>query len=176
MSKRYLIGIDPGSVNLGWAIIQRTENSIKYIDSGTYVITNKMLSFREKLISISNFIEDLLRHEMFYDDEGESLIDFVFYENLYVFKNLHSAIDVSQIIGAINYVVSKSGTKTTDINPLEMKKILTGMGSADKFHIQESLTHIFNKRIEFETDHESDAVGIAVAGYYKFFLEDDKNG
>ena len=55
-----IIGIDPGLIKTGWGIIEKINNNIKYIASGT-IKTNATLPIGERLLNIYNKIDFIIK-------------------------------------------------------------------------------------------------------------------
>ena len=47
-TKNLIIGFDPGLINTGWGVLEKNENSEKYVDHGC-ISTSKKRSIRKRL-------------------------------------------------------------------------------------------------------------------------------
>ena len=55
-----IIGIDPGLIKTGWGVINKLDNNIKYVASGT-IKTDTKLPIGERLLNIYNNVENLIK-------------------------------------------------------------------------------------------------------------------
>ena len=55
-----IIGIDPGLIKTGWGVINKVNNQIKYINSGT-IFTDAKLPIGERLLNIYNNVDKLIK-------------------------------------------------------------------------------------------------------------------
>ena len=53
-----IIGIDPGLIKTGWGVINKIDNQIKYIASGT-IFTDSKLPMSERLLNIYKNVDEL---------------------------------------------------------------------------------------------------------------------
>ena len=86
-------------------------------------------------------------------------------EEIYVAKNMRVALKIGQVIGIIEAIAIKNNFDFETIPPREVKKCLTGIGSADKGQVKfmvETMTGYKN----FKKLDESDAVAVAISSFY----------
>ena len=57
-----VLGIDPGLERLGWGLVEKKNEGIKYLKSGVKK-TPKTKSAGARLLEIQNFLEELLKKE-----------------------------------------------------------------------------------------------------------------
>jgi len=62
----------------------------------------------------------------------------------------------------------RAGVSSIEIPVREAKKVLTGNGSASKIQLEESVRHRLNHKTPIRPYHASDAVGLALIGYYRY--------
>ncbi len=153
-----ILGIDPGTATTGFSIIQATKNKkkIKVLDYGC-IITNSSLSNGERLKIINEQLEKIIRK---YKPDALAV------ENIYFFKNLKTAMPVSQAKGVILLTAAKEKIPVYEFTPLQVKMAITGYGKAQKKQVQEMIKIIFNlekkpKDLNKRKDDATDAIGIA---------------
>ncbi len=160
-----IIGIDPGTATTGYAIIQTKNKNEKpkVIDFGC-IITHTSSSIGERL-------------EIIYD-QAHSLIkkykpDLVSVENLFFFKNLKTAMPVSQAKGVILLAVAKNKIPILEFTPLQVKMTVVGYGRAEKKQVQEMTKQLLDlssfdvKQKDRKKDDAFDALGIALCAHLK---------
>ena len=155
------MGIDPGLARLGYGVIRKPKvkgEKFKALDYDC-IETSPDLSVGERLKKISDEVENLIKK---YKPE------LICVENIYFFKNLKTAMPVSQAKGVILLAAAKKKIRVLEVSPLEVKMTLVGYGRADKKQVQkmvERLVVLTKKTIKL--DDTADALGIAVCGALK---------
>jgi crossover junction endodeoxyribonuclease RuvC len=147
-----IIGIDPGLVNTGWAILEKTGNHIKLIDSGTIKTSSKdKLEYRLNLIhsTLNNIINS-------YQPTFMSI------EETYVNKNPQTSLLLGHARGTIILLAGQFNLELSTLSPRKIKSLFSGYGGADKLQMQKMLK-IFLPNAQFKTNDEADAIAIAYA-------------
>ncbi len=148
-----ILGIDPGTATTGYGVIEKNENNnIIAIDYGC-IKTSPSLNPGERLKIIN---EELNKIILKYKP------NFVSVESLYFFKNLKTALPVSQAKGVILFTVAKKNIPIFEFTPLEVKMTIVGYGRAEKKQVQKMIQN-FLKLKEFpKEDDAADALGVAI--------------
>jgi len=155
-----IIGIDPGIAKLGYAFIETKKKGgkLKTIDYGC-ITTSPDLSPGERLRIINNELNKLIKK---YKPKVLAV------ENLYFFKNLKTAMPVSQAKGVVLLTAAKKRIPVYEFTPLQVKMTITGYGKAEKKQVQEMIKVLldFKKIPKFANkklgDDAADALGIAI--------------
>jgi len=163
-----ILGIDPGSVIIGYAIIKKqkgVEPYLKVIDFGC-IITDKFSTTGERLKKIYEEIAKLIKK---YKPDIMSI------ENLFFFKNLKTVMPVSQTKGVILLAAAEKKLQVYEFTPLQVKMTITGYGRAEKKQIKEMV----KKTIDIENfdltknnrkrDDAFDALGVAICAAFKTY-------
>ena len=79
-----------------------------------------------------------------------------------------SGIGLGQVAGVVMLAGCRAGVSSIEIPVREAKKVLTGNGSASKIQLEESVRHRLNHKTPIRPYHASDAVGLALIGYYRY--------
>lgn len=151
-----IIGIDPGTATTGFGVIKKT-NKIKVIDYGC-IITSPDSSPGDRLKIINNELNKLIK-------KHQPKIMAV--ESLYFFKNLKTAMPVSQAKGVILLTAAKKKIPVYEFTPLQVKMTVVGYGRAEKKQVQEMVKVLLNlekkpKDKNKRKDDATDALGIAL--------------
>lgn len=163
-----IIGIDPGIEKLGYGIIKKTKlgnNKFIVLDYGC-VTTSPELKMEERLKKI---YEDLSKIIKKYQPTIMAV------ESLFFFKNLKTAISVSQAKGVILLTAADYKIPVREFTPLQVKMTIVGYGRAEKKQVQEMVKRILNlekfdpKKNNRKKDDASDALGIAICASLKPF-------
>ncbi len=146
-----IIGIDPGYAIVGWAVFRVINNNTEVIDYGAIEIPKE--DFYSRLNKICLNIEKIIKKHK----PDEAAIEKLFFN-----KNLKTAIDVSQVRGAIASVLLKQKIKIYDYTPLQVKQALVGYGRAEKYQIQNMVKILLKLNKIPEPDDVADALAIGV--------------
>lgn len=151
-----IIGIDPGTAKSGYGIVSniksKTKNKLKCLDYGL-IQTSPKLSAAERLKKIYNELNKLIRK---YRPDALAV------ENVYFFKNLKTAMPVSQTKGVILLASAKKKIPVYEFTPLEVKMTITGYGRAEKKQLQKMIRTLLDLKETPRPDDAADALGIAI--------------
>lgn len=146
------LGIDPGSITTGWALLRSSGNKVEYVDSGILKFDSKV-DFLNRLTQIKNKTDELIKGLSPDDISLESLI-FV--------KSPTALIKLAQTRGVIlSSVVNNYEGRIYEYSPNLVKSSAVGHGHADKESVKKVLDMLLGKRT-YKTHDESDAVAIAL--------------
>jgi crossover junction endodeoxyribonuclease RuvC len=146
-----VLGIDPGSRNLGFGLVSRTGNKLIHHKHGTLKFNTKLDS-NERLYEIYQKIKELL---------VELNPDAVAIEKVFLAKNFVSALKLGQARGVVILAVMEKGLPLFEYSPNEVKQACVGFGHADKKQIAKMISLLLNVH-EFETLDASDALAVAI--------------
>ena len=152
-----VLGIDPGLATIGFGIINKTKKDIKVIDYGC-IITTPDLCPGDRLKIINNELNKLIKK---YQPKIMAV------ENLFFFKNLKTAMPVSQAKGVVLLTAAKKKIQVYEFTPLEVKMTITGYVRAEKKQVQKMIQILLNlekkpKDKNKRKDDATDALGIAL--------------
>ncbi|MBW7954634.1 crossover junction endodeoxyribonuclease RuvC [Candidatus Gracilibacteria bacterium] len=152
-----IIGIDPGTTTIGYAVIKKEKNKIEILDYGVISTTPKA-SLKDKLSEIGDDLKKLfLKYKP----------DIGVVEKLFFTNNLKTGIDVAQVRGVIIYLLSINDIFICEYTPLELKKGICGNGKASKKQMQNAIKILFGLDEIPKPDDASDAMGLAYLGNNK---------
>ena len=146
-----ILGIDPGSVRVGYGVIEASGNKIKYVRSGL-LKTGKSLS--ESLRAIELDLEKIIR---------ETKPERAGIEKLFFVKNQKTGIRVAEARGVLLNTVAKAGLKIVELAPTEVKLAVTGNGSASKEAVAKMVRYFVRLPENKTADDVTDALAIAIA-------------
>jgi len=163
-----ILGVDPGSVITGYAIIKKEkgrEQCLKVVDFGC-IITDKFATTGERLKKIHKEIIRLIeKHKP----------DIMSVENLFFFKNLKTVMPVSQTKGVILLAAEEKKLHVMEFTPLQIKMTIAGYGRAKKRQVQKMIKKTVDiegfdiKKNNRKKDDAFDAVGVAICAAYKTY-------
>ncbi|OQY53177.1 MAG: crossover junction endodeoxyribonuclease [Desulfobacteraceae bacterium 4572_89] len=153
-----VLGIDPGLAGTGIGVVQGHNRDIIGYSFGS-IATDPKDSTPSRLNIIYSKIMDFLR-----DQEP----DFVMIEDIYSLEKYPgSGIMLGKVSGVLLLAAFRAGVSVEEIPVREVKKVISGNGSADKFQVERSVRNILNHPDRIRPFHASDALGLALTGYYR---------
>jgi crossover junction endodeoxyribonuclease RuvC len=147
-----ILGIDPGIAIIGVGLIDYKNKRVS-LCSYDCLRTKKGIDTAQRLADLFDKLSKLIK---------KSRPDLIAVEEIFFFKNLKTAIDVSQARGVILLAAAKQKIKTCEYTPLQVKQALTGYGRADKKQIQQMVKNILALKEIPEPDDAADALAIAI--------------
>lgn len=147
-----VLGIDPGTATVGWAVIEEKKGEIKPLAFG-HISTSPKNKSSERIWEISQDLEKIIRKHK--PDEAAV-------EDIFFFKNLKTAVNVSEARGAILLTLEKNKVKIASYTPLQVKQAITGYGRAEKKQVQLMVKNILKLKSIPKPDDTADAIAIAM--------------
>lgn len=146
-----ILGIDPGTVRVGFGIIKKDKNVLQYIKSGLIAIPAQ--SKPERLIALNHGLEQLIAQ---YKPKAVGV------EGLYFTKNKKTAIQVAEARGVILVVLAQNSIPVIELSPLEVKSAVAGSGRASKDAVSKMVAYFLNFDTKKMIDDETDALALAI--------------
>ncbi len=151
-----ILGIDPGTNILGFAIIDAQKNSIELIDSGILDLRKTKDTF-QKLNAIYAKISELL---------DSYAVDQAAIESPFYGKNVQSMLKLGRAQGVAIAAVMQKQISIYEYAPRKVKIAVTGNGNASKEQVARMLESILGFTLEDRKLDETDAIAIAVCHYF----------
>jgi crossover junction endodeoxyribonuclease RuvC len=151
MSNRKFLGLDPGLVHTGWAVLESKGNNISYIASGV-INTDAKDAMCIRLLKIN---EELLKIIDLYNPSFAAI------EEIYVNNNYLSSLKLAHARGVVLIAPASHKLIISEYPAKIVKKTVCGSGNADKTQIAKMLSIFFPNIVPGSSD-ESDAVSIAL--------------
>lgn len=133
MTKRRILGIDPGSRLTGFGVVDFNGDSAVYVASGTVKSIDGAFADRLRQIfeSIGNIIDEFRP-------------DIVSIESVFMHKNAGSALKLGHARSAAICATFKHGTEVFEYAPREIKQAIVGTGAATKEQVQHMVVSILS--------------------------------
>ena len=164
-----IIGIDPGSVITGYAVITKQKGQegphLKVVDFGC-IITDKFATTGERLKYIYKEVNKLIEK---YKPNAMSI------ETLFFFKNVKTVMPVSQTKGVILLAAAEKKLFVYEFTPLQVKMAIAGYGRAEKKQVQKMIEKTVDlssfdlKKNNRKKDDAYDALGVAICASIKSY-------
>ena len=149
-----ILGIDPGTATTGFGVLKKikSKDKLRIIDYGC-IKTAPDLSTAERLNKLQKELNLLIK---------KYKPSIVAVEDIFFFKNLKTAIKVSQARGVILLTAAKAKCKIKEFTPLQVKQAVHGYGRAEKKQVQEMVKILLDLKEIPRPDDAADALAIAI--------------
>ena len=148
-----ILGIDPGTGICGFGVIEvKQTGRAKMIDNGV-IATPPHTPLSERLLDIYESMHEIIKLNK---------PDCVSIEKLFFTKNVTTGISVAEARGVVLLVCKQHELPTFEYTPNEIKKTLTGYGSADKKQMQEMVKLHLDLTSVPKPDDAADALAAAI--------------
>lgn len=153
-----ILGIDPGTAQMGWGIVRnqkpkgQKQKVVKYVDHGS-IKTSPKEPLSRRLLVIKKRVEELVNQYQV----SEIIIERVVFN-----VNKRSAISVAQSYGVIHLLAGEKGLPVHEYNALEAKLRIGGHGRADKKVVQQAVKKRLRLKEIPTPVHAADALAIAL--------------
>jgi len=147
-----IMGIDPGTAATGYGLIKKLQDKLEIIDYGC-IRTETKFSTAERLKKIDQQLIKLIsKHKP----------ERIAVEDIFFFKNLKTAVKVSQARGVILSRTVQPKVSVVEYTPLQIKQAVTGYGRADKKQVQKMVKVLLNLKEIPQPDDAADALAAAI--------------
>lgn len=154
-STRRILGIDPGSLVLGWGLLSAQGSKLRREDGGV-IRPPRDEPLPERLRHQHDRLADLLRRLR--PDE-------VAIEAGFGARHARAALILGQARGAVVLTVALAGLPLTEYAPAFVKKCVTGSGAADKEQVRKMVALLLDENIDGAAD-QSDALAVAICHHH----------
>jgi len=146
-----ILGIDPGTRNMGYALIQLQNGKISLVEAGLIKMKAEDLQFQ-----IPQMVEGLER--IF----ANHTVDEVAVEDIFYAHNPATTIKLAQFRGAIMLKLLQEFGQFSEYTALQVKKALTGKGKASKEQVNFMVKRLLGIKKEIKPLDISDAMAVAI--------------
>jgi len=147
-----VLGIDPGTGRMGWAIVEKVKGKESLIDCGC-LETPAHTPLPIRLEKIYTFLAQLIKK---HKPDAASI------EDLFFAKNRKTVMSVGAARGVIILVCKQAKLNIKLFTPLQIKSSIAGYGQADKKQVQFMVKNLLKLDKVPEPDDAADAVAAAL--------------
>ncbi len=147
-----VLGIDPGTLNCGYGIVEEEDSRLFYVTSGGIKSSSKT-SLPKRLKKIYEGIEEVIEK---HKPDGMAI------ENLFFSKNVRAALKLGEAKGVAILAAVKRGIPVFEYSPLEIKKSVVGHGSAEKRQVQNMVKVLLGLKSIPHPPDLADALALAI--------------
>ena len=148
-----IFGIDPGTAITGYGVVEKNRGELVHIAHGC-ITTKKDTKKEKRLLVLEKELLLLLK---------EYRPDAVAVESLFFFKNLKTALPVSEARGVILLSVARRNLPLYEFTPLQVKMAVVGYGKAEKKQMQKMVQLHLKLESLPKPDDAADALAVALA-------------
>jgi len=146
-----ILGIDPGTRNCGYAIIEKNGSNIKLLEAGLIKIKTKIL--QEQIMEMTEGFDMIFKNH---------IINEVSIEDMFYAFNPKTVIKLAQFRGAISLKILQEFGNFAEYTPLQVKRAVTGNGKADKTQVAFMVKKLLGIKKEIKPLDITDAIAIAI--------------
>ena len=154
---KIILGIDPGTIVMGYGIIQVQHDKITLLNMSVLKLSPKKDAY-ERLELIHRSVRDTIRS--FKPDT--CAIEAPFFG-----KNVQSMLKLGRAQGVAIAAAMQAGIPVTEYSPRKVKQAVTGKGNADKEQVWKMLERIVLLHEKPEYLDASDALAVAICHHYQ---------
>ncbi|MCX8129381.1 MAG: crossover junction endodeoxyribonuclease RuvC [Clostridia bacterium] len=156
-----IMGIDPGFAITGYGIVKYEGNKFSVIDYGAITTASSMV-LPHRLLHLNDRLEEIIAR---YKPDAISV------EELFINKNLKTALNVGHGRGVAILAAAKSGVEVFEYTPLQVKQSVVGYGRAEKAQMQQMIKVILNLPAIPKPDDVADALAVAVCHGHSYKMQ-----
>ncbi len=148
-----ILGIDPGTINCGYAVLELSENvnKPKLIEAGLIKIKSRIL--QEQIVELIEGIDIILKNNK---------IDEVAIEDMFFAFNPKSVIKLAQFRGALSLKILQELGNFSEYTPLQVKKAVVGNGKASKEQVAFMVKRLLGIKQEIKPLDITDAIAVSL--------------
>lgn len=148
-----ILGIDPGSVICGYGVINVKGSVISLIEFGVVHVKRYKSHFPERLREIHERLGSVIERSA----PDQCAIEMVFHS-----KNVKSLVQLAHARGVAMLACAEGGLLPTEYTPMQIKRSVTGRGSASKVQVSHMVSSILNLSETPEFLDATDALAVAI--------------
>jgi crossover junction endodeoxyribonuclease RuvC len=119
------LGIDPGTLHLGWGVVSREGNRLCHVAHGVIHLDGRT-AIADRLTRIEVELGAVIAH---HQPEVGSV------ENLFFHKDAQAAAKLGHARGVVLLLLARAGIEIAEYPPARVKKTIAGSGQAEKSQV-----------------------------------------
>lgn len=146
-----ILGIDPGTRNMGYALIDLNNGKISLVEAG--LIKIKADELQHQIPQMVEAFESIFKNHK---------IDQVAMEDIFYAHNPKTTIKLAQFRGAIMLTVLQQFGQFNEYTALQVKQAITGNGKAAKEQVAFMVKRLLNIKKDIKPLDITDAMAVAI--------------
>lgn len=157
ITKKIILGIDPGTIVMGYGIIAVEGNKISVVELGVVKPGSSKDTYK-KLQLIFNTVSGLITKYQ----PAVFAIEAPFFG-----KNVQSMLKLGRAQGVAIAAAMRHGLEVTEYSPKKVKQSVTGNGNASKEQVMKMLQSTLNFKANPKNFDATDALAVALCHHYQ---------
>ncbi|MBK7579761.1 MAG: crossover junction endodeoxyribonuclease RuvC [Myxococcales bacterium] len=145
------LGIDPGTLHLGWGVVERSGSRLRHIAHGVIHLDAKM-ALAGRLQRIDSELAQVITR---YTPDVGSV------ESLFFHKDAQAAAKLGHARGVVLLSLARAGVNVAEYAPARVKRTVAGRGQADKRQVALMVRAVLSLA-ELPPGDAADALALAV--------------
>ncbi len=146
------LGIDPGTKNCGYALIEKKNGKNILLEAGLVKIKETIL--QHQIVELTEGLDIIFKNNK---------IDEVAVESIFYAYNPKTVLKLAQFRGALSLKILQIHGNFAEYTPLQVKKAVTGNGKAQKEQVAFMVKRILGIKKEIKPLDITDAMAVALA-------------
>ena len=147
-----VLGIDPGTITMGYGVVESRDDEIALIDCGALVSPERSPIGERLSYLYKELLKIISRHQP----------DVVAVEQPFVAKNVRSALAIGRAQGAALLAAANEGVPTYEYTPAQIKQRVANYGASSKEQIQEMVRLQLGLAEVPQPNDAADALAVAI--------------
>jgi len=147
-----VLGIDPGTITVGYGIIDEEDGRLEFVSCGA-VRAKRGMSLAERLRTIHDGLRDVIAG---FNPSAAAV------EEAFCGKNVRAALRIGEGRGVAILAASSAGIEVAEYSPAVIKRAVVGNGAAGKAQVQQMIVRILSLDFVPEPEDAADALAVAI--------------
>ena len=147
-----ILGIDPGTLNLGYGIVDEIETDLTLVDFGVLGLSSKT-PMEQRLSSLYEKVVEII--QQYQPDE-------VAVEEPFVAGNARTAIAIGRAQAVVILAAAQNSLPVFRYMPAQIKQQVTNYGKSNKEQVKEMVMLQLGISAQIDSDDAADALAIAL--------------
>jgi crossover junction endodeoxyribonuclease RuvC len=147
-----ILGIDCGTENTGYGLIESDGRSHRMITAGA-IHTSPRQRLEVRLLAIAQGLREVIQTHT----PGSAAVEEVFYA-----QNVKTALKLSHARGVVLLTLAEAGLSVGEYSPLEIKTSVVGYGRAEKQQVKLMVHSLLRLETRIDSEDACDAIAVAI--------------
>lgn len=156
-STKIILGIDPGTVVMGFGVIAVTGKDVQLIEMGVLKLSSKQDPYDRLNLIHAKVAEIIIKNK-----PQCFAIEAPFFG-----KNVQSMLKLGRAQGVAIAAAMQAGLSVNEYSPRKIKQSVTGNGNADKLQVMKMLQTLLNFKDDTIAFDASDALAVAMCHHFQ---------
>ncbi|OGN99402.1 MAG: crossover junction endodeoxyribonuclease RuvC [Chloroflexi bacterium RBG_13_51_18] len=157
-----ILGIDPGTIVMGYGVIESEDSELAMVDFGAIKVSDKSQIGERLKILYHELLKVIQRHKP----------DAVAVEQPFVAKNVRTALAIGRAQAIAILAAAETGIPTYEYTPAQVKQRVSNYGASSKEQIQEMVRLQLGLAEIPEPNDAADALAVAICHAQEIHLND----